>query len=231
MLTLLSFALTLVTAVSAADAPEVASVDLARDRIRGDRNATASLIVYSDFECPFCKKFHGTLDDVREQYPHIRIVYRNYPLAFHKNALPAAKAAECVASLKGDAAYWSFLDGLFALQSLGTAALKDLAVAQGVSTTDYDSCLESKAIADKIAWDKETAALAGVTGTPNSFLVKPDGIAIKINGAVSADALKKHLDKVEKRTALPAESTRVRTTKRKPRVREAVTVKGVRRWK
>lgn len=199
------------------------------EHIRGDRSAAASLVVYSDFQCPFCKKFHATLETVRGEYPHIRIVYRNFPLAMHALALPAARAAECVARAKGDEGYWPFLDGLFALKSLTEPALRQLAVEQGAEGSAFDNCLPSAAVAETIDADKASGKLAGVTGTPTSFLIKPDGTAVKITGAVSADTLKKHLDKVEKPAAQTDRNARVETTKRKARVRPAV--KGVRRWK
>lgn len=208
---------------------KLAAVDTLRDHIRGDRTSEASFVVYGDFECPFCKRFHETLESVRKNYPHIRIVYRNFPLSFHAHAMAAATATECVGKALGDAGYWPFVDAVFGMETLSAAALRAQALDQGVDGDSYDTCLQSAAVADKIAWDKESGALAGVSGTPNSFLIRQDGSAIRIDGAVDKATLEKHFAKI----AAPSRSSspRITTTKRSARVRAVQSVRGVRRWK
>lgn len=208
---------------------KLAAVDTARDHIRGDRTAAASFVVYADFECPFCKRFHETLESVRKNHPHIRIVYRNFPLSFHAQAMAAATATECVGKALGDAGYWPFVDAVFGMETLSAAALRALAMEQGVDSDSYDTCLQTAAIADKISWDQDSGILAGVTGTPNSFLIKEDGSAIRIDGAVEKATLEKYFAKI----AAPARSSspRITTTKRSARVRAVQSVRGVRRWK
>lgn len=221
--------LLLLLPLSAHAEQKLAAVDTARDHIRGDRAAAASFVVYTDFECPFCKRFHETLEPVRRNYPHIRIVYRNFPLSFHAQAMPAAVATECVGKALGDAGYWPFVDAVFGMENLSKAALRALALEQGVDGDTYDTCLQTAAIADKIAWDKESGALAGVSGTPNSFLIRENGSAIRIDGAVDAATLEKHFAKIT--APAPSSSPRITTTKRSARVRTVQSVRGVRRWK
>ncbi len=85
------------------------------DHIRGNKNATVALVEYSDYQCPYCKSFHPSLVQVLNDYKDkIAWVYRDYPLtSIHPNAMPAAIAAECVAQLKDENAFWEYSDVLF----------------------------------------------------------------------------------------------------------------------
>src|SRR3989338_3893743 len=66
------------------------------DHIKGDLNAPVKMIVYSDFECPFCERFTGDLKKVEDYFKdQVVIAFRHYPLASHQQALPAAEASEC----------------------------------------------------------------------------------------------------------------------------------------
>ena len=78
-----------------------------RDHSRGPADAQITLIEYSDFECPFCKKFHSTMKEVLDAYPgKIKWVYRHYPLSFHANAGKEAEASECAYELGGHEKFW-----------------------------------------------------------------------------------------------------------------------------
>lgn len=83
------------------------------DHLRGDIDAEIMIIEYSDFDCPFCKRFHETMLSVIEKYPanEVAWVYRHFPLEqLHPNAPAVALASECVADLGSDAAFWKFAD-------------------------------------------------------------------------------------------------------------------------
>jgi len=86
----------------------------AADHLRGNPDAKVILVEYSDFECPFCERFHPTMTQVMAEYgDKIAWVYRNFPLSFHPNAQKSAQAAECVSQLTDNQTYWQYVDALF----------------------------------------------------------------------------------------------------------------------
>jgi protein-disulfide isomerase len=94
-------------------AGEVPPVD-ANDHILGDKNAPITIIEYSDYECPYCKAFHATLNQiVTESAGGVSWVYRHWPI--HQGSLAKLVAAECIAKIKGNDAFWKYSDLLFGL--------------------------------------------------------------------------------------------------------------------
>ena len=88
------------------------------EHILGNINtAKVTIVEYSDFECPFCARFHPILEKVyNESNGEIAWVYRQFPLVqIHKNAMERAIASECIASIKGNDAFWKYADLLFNL--------------------------------------------------------------------------------------------------------------------
>lgn len=229
-LTVLSVLLAFPAATFAADSDKaLLGVDTKTDHILGDANASSSMIIYTDFQCPFCQRFHPTVQEIRKAYPKLRIVYRNFPLpSIHSFAVPAAKTAECVATHKGNTAYWSFVDALFDREGeLSAALLKTLAVDQGITDAQFTACQDDTAIIEKIGNDMKSAQLAGISGTPTSFLINAEGTAFPVVGAVPFDTISAKLQRFTFEKSVP--STKVKTTKRQARVRAIVP--GVRRWK
>lgn len=87
----------------------------ASDHIRGNPDAEIVIVEYSDFDCPFCARFHSTMNSVMDQYgEEVAWVYRHFPLeSLHPNAPAVAVASECVAELGGNDAFWKFADSYF----------------------------------------------------------------------------------------------------------------------
>ena len=84
------------------------------DYIYGDEDAPITLVEFSDFECPFCARAHGTFERLVAERDDIAWVYRHLPLeSIHPNAEPAARASECIAELEGNDAFWNFADTVF----------------------------------------------------------------------------------------------------------------------
>src|SRR5262245_25857009 len=86
------------------------------DPMRGDSDALVTIVVFSDFQCPFCQRLETTLTDVTKSYrsDEVRILWKHNPLAFHPQAKPASIAAEGVFQEGGNKAFWEFHDQVFA---------------------------------------------------------------------------------------------------------------------
>lgn len=144
-----------------------------KDHIRGPKDAKVTLIEYSDFQCPYCKRHAPTLEQLLKKYPKdVRLVYRHYPLTFiHPQAQPAAEASECGAKLGGTAAFWKLHDAFIAENAdLSRAGYIAAAKAAGLNEADFTKCIdngETKSIVDE-----QTASgnASGVDGTPATFI-------------------------------------------------------------
>ena len=162
------------------------------DHIRGNVNAKITLIEFSDFECPFCGRFHPTAKKAMEEYEgDIRWIYKHFPLdAIHPQARPAAEASECVWEQAGDEGFWEFADAMFENQSrLGDAFYAEVAGQIGVNMEQYQTCVQERKYQDKVQNDLDTGVKGGVTGTPGSFV---NGTPVK--GAVPYEQLKAIID-------------------------------------
>lgn len=103
--------------VTTAYTGEVPPID-ATDHILGDvKTAKVTIIEYSDFECPYCARFHPTLEKIiSESNGNVAWVYRQFPLTqIHQNSMERAIASECIAKIKGNEAFWKYADLLFGL--------------------------------------------------------------------------------------------------------------------
>ncbi len=172
-------------------------VDAKNDHIRGNKGAAVSIIEYSDYECPFCKRHHPTLVQAMKDIPGINWVYRHYPLDFHPTAMPAAIASECVYELKGDDAFWSFTDSVFS-EGSDTSKLADYAVKAGVDKTAFESCVKSNRTQAKVTAQETAGSAAGVRGTPANFIINnKTGKSVSVTGAQSLDAIKAAVEQVQ----------------------------------
>ncbi len=163
------------------------------DHIRGDINAPVLIIEYSDYQCPFCERFHPTMLQVMKEYEgKVSWIYRHFPLSFHPEAEPAAEAAECAGE---QGKFWEYSDKLFENQaSLGTAFYPKLAGDLGLNTGDFQKCLDSDKYLDVIRKQAQDGGTAGVTGTPGSFVIDKDGNATPIRGALPYASVKQMID-------------------------------------
>ena len=161
------------------------------DHIRGPKDAQVTLVEYSDFQCPYCSRFHPTMVQLMSDPDlkgKIRWVYRHYPLSFHPNAMPAANAAEC-ASEQGK--FWEFADELFANQdSESDVYYGQVADKLKLNRSQFDSCYSAKKYQARITADQTGGTAAGVTGTPGTIILGKDGSKTLIPGAVPFDQAK-----------------------------------------
>jgi protein-disulfide isomerase len=171
------------------------------DHIKGSSNATITLVEYSDFECPFCSRFHPVTQQILQEYgDKVALVYRHYPLPFHPNAQKAAEASECIAKQGGNDAFWKYADAVFAKQEalggkLTPEAITESAQASGVNMTTFKSCLDSGEMAANVQADQDGGSGAGIGGTPGTVVVTKDGAQELIPGAYPFDQVKPILDK------------------------------------
>ncbi len=172
------------------DASKIAKVS-DKDHIRGNEKAPITMIEFSDFQCPFCQRFHGTVQQVLADYKDkVRVVYRHFPLrSIHPQAQKAAEASEC-ASEQGK--FWEMHDKLFDLNAANTLSLdtmKNAAKELGLNTTKFNDCLDSGKMAPIVEADYQDGIAGGVSGTPGTF-VNGQYLA----GALPYDEVKSILD-------------------------------------
>jgi len=150
-----------------ADVPPVAD----DDHVKGPASAKATLIVYSDFECPYCLSHKATIDQIIEEYGNdVQVVFRHYPLSFHPNAEKAAEASECAAE---QGKFWEMHDKIFAANEAGTMSVdkwKADAKSLGLNTKKFNECLDSGKYASEISAEEQAGLDAGVEGTPATFV-------------------------------------------------------------
>lgn len=175
-------------------------VDSARDRISGNAQAEVSVIVYTDLECPFCKRFEGTPEQAIAKFDgKANVVFRHYPLDFHgANAKRGAYYAECVGRQAGSKGFFAFVNDWFRLTisngkglERGEAQIWELALSAGAKDlAALTACAKDPAVAQLVQDDMVDGTRSGITGTPGVIVRNnKTGLALSITGAVPAQAL------------------------------------------
>lgn len=144
----------------------------ADDPVRGPRDALVTVVMFSDFQCPFCKRVEGTIEELRRLYPKdLRVVWKDNPLPFHPRAKPAALLALAVYRARGNDAFWKLHDGLFAsVPKLEDADLEALVKEQGLPASWVQAALKNDKLSARIDESVELAADFGARGTPHFFI-------------------------------------------------------------
>jgi protein-disulfide isomerase len=157
----------------------------------GPQDAEITLVEFSDFQCPYCKRWHDEVyEPLLAAYPgKVRLVYRNLPLtSIHPQAMSAAIASLC-ANEQG--AYWPYHDKLFSGGlELGRDSYVQYATDLGMDETSFDACLDSGKFDEVIQKDMDFALNLGVRSTPTFFV---NGLAVV--GAQPLDVFKQLIDK------------------------------------
>lgn len=165
------------------------------DHMRGSTDAKVTVVEYSDLECPFCGRFHPTVQQIVDDYDgQVNWVYRHFPLnSIHPKAQKQAEASECVAELGGNDAFWAFIDDLFTNPPATNDALPGIAASLGVNQAAFSECLDSGKHAVTVQDMANDGIAAGAQGTPFSVIVSGDQ-RIPLSGAVPASQLKAIID-------------------------------------
>jgi len=151
-------------------------VSIDDDAMLGNKDAKVTIVEFSDYQCPFCRRFWtDTLPSLKKEYidtGKARFVYRDFPLSMHPAAQPSALAAECA---EEQGKYWEMHDKIFAEQakqgegtvSYGVTEIKKWAKEIGLS---IDQCLDSSKYQEEVAKDLADGTKAGVSGTPTFYV-------------------------------------------------------------
>lgn len=156
----------------------------------GPENAPITIVEFSDYECPFCRRWHQEVyAPLLAAYPgKIKLVYRNLPLtSIHPDAMGAAEAAMCAGEQD---AYWPYHEKLFSSESLGTQAYLEYAQQLSLNVDKFQSCLNDHKYKAAIEADSDFAVNLGISSTPTFFI---NGLAVV--GAQPLSVFKQVIDK------------------------------------
>ena len=157
---------------------------------KGPASAKITIIEFSDFQCPFCKRGMDAMDEIVKAYPNdVKVAFKHLPLPFHKEAMPSAKAS-MAAHRQGK--FWQMHDALFKNQDkLGASFYTETAKSLGLNMEQFQKDMASPEIEAEIKADQALAAKHGIQGTPGFFV---GGVAVK--GAYPVDHFKMIIDRL-----------------------------------
>lgn len=183
--------------------PSNTKISVDDDPVLGNPDAPVTVIEFSDYECPFCKRsFDDMLVKLKAEYVatgKVKMVLRDFPLSFHEpKATEEAVAANCAREQGGDSVYVAYHNKIFAYalsNGAGTSkSLSDIAVEIGIDRTKFESCIANNDYEAEVQKDISDGNAAFVGGTPTYYVGKssPDGIidAQIIVGAVPYESIK-----------------------------------------
>ncbi len=167
---------------------EVYKVPTGDSPTKGGKQPKVTIVEFSDFQCPFCSRVTGTIDQLLKDYgDDISVTFRHNPLPFHNNAMPAAEAAEAA---RAQGKFWEMHDKLFAnQQNLDRPTLEKLAGEVGLNLAKFKTALDKEEYKERIKKDMDDAAKFGARGTPNFFINGRN-----LRGAQPIDAFKSVID-------------------------------------
>jgi protein-disulfide isomerase len=174
------------------DYNKVHNLPIGKSVVKGDKSAPVTIVEFSDFQCPYCSRLQPTLRDVLKAYPKdVKLVYKHFPLSFHKQAKNASKAAEAA---REQGKFWEMHDVIYEnFNKLTDKSFDEFAIKLGLDMekfkADYASTKYDKMIQDDI----NLARKAGVTGTPSLFM---NGKRMQRR---SLDDFKQSIDKIIKK--------------------------------
>ncbi len=182
----------------------IRNISIDDDPMKGDPDASITIVEFSDFQCPFCAKFHETtLPQLEQNYiktGKVNFVYRDFPIQnIHPNAAPAALASECA---DDQGKFWEMHDLIFENQQIW----KDLPISQsvelykkyaldiGLDSNEFDSCMDSGKHLDEIQKDLNDGRAYGISGTPGFFVGNEKIGFIPITGAQPYSTFQRVID-------------------------------------
>lgn len=148
------------------------NIDISGSPFLGKPEAPVAVVVFSDFQCPYCSRIKPVLDEVLKKNPEtVKVVFKHFPLtSIHQEAEPAAKAA-IAAQEQGK--FWEMHDALFAASSSGSlnsASMEKAAADLGLNMEKFKADMSSETTKQKLEKDVSAARMAEVGGTPTLFV-------------------------------------------------------------
>ena len=142
--------------------------------VLGAANAPVTVVEFTDYQCPFCKRFHDrTWPEIRKNYVDtgkVRFVVRDLPLPFHEHAMPGAIAARCA---EEQGKYWQARDLFFGAQeTLSAAVARKALLGAGLDAGGFDACVKRPGWQQAIQVDVAEAERIGITGTPGFVIAR-----------------------------------------------------------
>jgi protein-disulfide isomerase len=164
-------------------------IDAGKSPAKGPAAAKVTIIEFSDFQCPYCRRGYETMEEVLKMYPKdVKVVFKHYPLPFHKEAEPSARAS-WAAQQQGK--FWEYHDALFKNQDkLSADFYNNLAADLKLDVEKFKKDMASEAAAKQVKDDAELGSKNGIQGTPGFFV---NGVAVK--GAYPAAHFKTIVDR------------------------------------
>src|SRR5262245_56178675 len=149
--------------------PPVPTVTLDAGLARGPSAAPVTIVEFSDYECPYCKRAQAVLVQLLAEYPgQIRLVFKDFPLDFHPGARPAAEAARCAGA---SGRFWEYHDLLFVAQpAFSRQDLVSYARRLDLDPVAFAACLDGGQFRPLVQRDLDEGRALGVRGTPTFFV-------------------------------------------------------------
>jgi len=147
---------------------------LANAPIYGNKNANIIMFEFTDIQCPFCSRLHesSALKNIIEASDgNVAKVSKHFPLSFHENAEPAARAAECVKANAGDEAFYKYLEEVFTKKELSETGLLAAASVAGANQTTVKTCLDNGDFKSEVQKQMSQGQQLGVQGTPGTVII------------------------------------------------------------
>lgn len=192
-------------------AENVRPINAERDHILGKPDADVTIFLYSDFECPYCKRFHLTPQKVVKDLGGVaNLVWRHFPLDFHEPmATKEAVASICAGQQGGNRKFWEFTDAVMEgtkSNAAGLPAVKGfsdpliaLARSLNINITKFNECIKSPSATARVKEDVEDGAKSGISGTPGVIIRNnKTGKTILVAGAVPEVVLIDHINNIKK---------------------------------
>jgi len=172
------------------------------DHIRGNQNADITLVEYSDFQCPYCIKYHLSVKELIEKNgSEVRWIYRHFPLPIHPFARAAAEAVEAAGKQNK---FWEYADKLSENSQPDGTGLKEDDLIQyagdlGLNLDIFNKDRQEPSVIGRV--EKEATEAQndlGIQGTPASYLISKSGKIEPISGYLTYDQLKAKVDEAKK---------------------------------